>query len=320
MVNSRLQLMDVTSLKAVIKDLRKKILPSRFEKAQQSDQQTLQLGFRTLKGLTWIEICWNGEAARLVEINPPSKIGTKSTLARQIQYGLKDLALISIKQKGFERIIQFELAIRPGDPIQKVLILELMGRHSNIFLLDKNQKIVTLGRQVRNHQSRLRPISTGDIYLDPPPLQGIAPSKHESFDRWKERLSLLPISLKKSLQETYQGISPSLALQLVNEDKGVAENILNLNSKEIPIDIWKDIYTKWCSWLTEIDSINPSLYFEGPTDFRNWSLNTLNESEKEVSLKLGIYYQKNLRANIYLGKKDWIQWMFGLTLDQVGVQ
>ena len=296
MVTSRLQLMDVTSLKAVIKDMGTKILPSRFEKAQQPDKETLQLGLRTLKGLIWIEICWTGEASRLVEINTPSKIGTNSTLAKQFQYGLKDLALISIKQKGFERIIQFELAMRPGDPIQKILLLELMGRHSNIFLLDKNQKVITLGRQIRNHQSRLRPISTGDTYLPPPPLKGIAPSKTESFNRWKERLSLLPIKLKQSLKETYQGISPSLALQLVNEDKKIAENILSLNSQKISMEMWKDIYQRWCFWLKDIECTNPCLYFSGPTDFMNWSANPLARSEIDISLKLGIYYRKHITS------------------------
>tara|TARA_Y100001968_G_scaffold333092_1_gene394070 strand:- start:1577 stop:3301 length:1725 start_codon:yes stop_codon:yes gene_type:complete len=294
MINSRLQVMDLTSLKAVIKDLRNKIIPSRFEKAQQPDPNSLQLGLRTFKGLTWIELCWTGEAARLVEINPPAKIGSRSTLAKQIQYGLKDLALISINQKGFERIIQFELAIRPGDPIEKILILELMGRHSNIFLLDKNQKVITLGRQVRTHQSRLRPISTGDIYLPPPPLQGIPPSKKESFERWKKRLSLLPINLKQSLQETYQGISPSLALQLVNENKEIAQEILSIDTQKLSLEIWKDIYRRWCLWLTEIESKNSSLYFKGPTDFMNWSTSNVKDSEINISLKLGNYYNEKI--------------------------
>ena len=294
MLNSRLQSMDLTSLKAVIKDLRKKIIPSRFEKAQQPNPQTIQLGLRTLKKLVWIEICWDGETSRLVEISPPSKFGGESTLAKQIQHGLKNLALISINQKGFERIVQFDLAIRPNDPIQKVLTFELMGRHSNLFLLDQNQKVITLGRQVRNHQSRLRPISTGDIYLPPPPLQGIVPKREESFQRWKERLSLLPINLKKSLIETYQGISPSLALQLVNENKEIAEDILSLNSKEIPLEIWEEIHTRWRAWLNEIESQSSSLYLTGPTGYMHWSLNSLAISESNISLWLGNYYKENI--------------------------
>ena len=44
-----LQAMDFTSLTAVLAELRPRLLPSRFEKAQQPDGQTLQLGLRTLE-------------------------------------------------------------------------------------------------------------------------------------------------------------------------------------------------------------------------------------------------------------------------------
>ena len=45
MASSTLQVMDLTSLKAVLADLSNQILPSRFEKAQQPDPHSLQLGF-----------------------------------------------------------------------------------------------------------------------------------------------------------------------------------------------------------------------------------------------------------------------------------
>ena len=92
-----------------------------------------------------------------------------------------------------------------------------MGRHSNLLLLDEQRRIIALGRQVRDHQSRVRPLSTGDSYSPPPMLQGLAPDPTEGFERWKERLSLLPIPLRKALQQTYQGISPALALQLAGD-------------------------------------------------------------------------------------------------------
>ena len=63
------QVMDLTSLRAVLADLRARLLPSRFEKAQQPDPQTLQLGFRTLRGMIWLALSWKAEVPRLVEIS-----------------------------------------------------------------------------------------------------------------------------------------------------------------------------------------------------------------------------------------------------------
>ena len=291
------QAMDLTSIKAVVAELRKDILPSRFEKAQQPEPNSLQIGLRTLEGLKWIEISWDSEAPRFVEISSPNKSGTQSTLARQIQHGLKNLALVEIAQEGFERVIQISFAIRPNDPVKKILVLELMGRHSNLFLLDHHQKIITLGRQIRSHQSRLRPISTGDIYLSPPPLKGIKPNKEESFTRWKERLSLVPIKLKAALQSNYQGISPSLAMQLTSEIKENSNEILNLEVDKISSGTWKKIHQRWIIWLEAIEKDNFRLEFKGPTDFKLWgSTPTSKKKLKGTSLQLGNYYRDHLNS------------------------
>ena len=177
-----IQIMDLTTLKAVVFELGSTIIPSRFEKAQQPDSSTIQLGFRTLDNLTWIEISWLADAPRIVKIDSPKKIGDKSTLAKQLHHLLSHLALVEIKQTGFERIVKFELASRPGSVVEKVLIIELMGRHSNFLILDQKSKVITLGKQVKNSQSRLRPIGTGDRYNSPPGLKGITPNLNESFN------------------------------------------------------------------------------------------------------------------------------------------
>ena len=295
METKALQKMDVTSLKAVLSELRQTILPSRFETAQQPEPGTIQLGLRTLKGLTWLEISWHADAPRLVQISPPSRIGTESTLAKQIKYGLSQMALIEIKQNGFERIVEFCLASRPGSPIQKVLLIELMGRHSNLLLLDHQKKVITIGKQIRNHQSRIRPIGTGDTYSSPPTLEGIAPDSEEPFESWKNRLCLIPYSLKQALQKTYQGISPSLALQLANDEIDLARKFLELPVLEISPTHWHHLYKRWCQWVKAFETENLNIYLEGPTAFRAWSTKSaLSDKNNSISLILGKYYREYL--------------------------
>ncbi len=295
-----LQVMDLTSLKAVLTDLRKIILPSRFEKAQQPEPGTLQLGLRTLHGLYWIEMSWRADAPRLVQIPPPSKFGEESTLAQQFQSVLRQKALVEIKQTGFDRVVEFGLTTRPGEPIEKTLVLELMGRHSNLLLLDQARKVITLGRQVRRHESRVRPISTGDSYVSPPPLTGIPPSSKESFHRWKKRLCLLPVSLKNSLQQSYQGISPSLALQLAHEEAEEAQKVLALSVLELSEEYWHSVYKRWCLWLINLEGESLSLCFKGPTQYRLWGEEiTTSDSIKRVSLSLGNYYRNCLEEKSF---------------------
>ncbi len=295
MKKSVIQIMDITTIKAVLTDLRKDLIPSRFEIAQQPDSKTIQLGFRTLEGLKWLELSWHADAPRIVRIQPPRREGGKSTLAKQIQNSLINLALSEIKQEGFERVINFSLAKRPEAETEKKLILELMGQHSNFLLVDIEGKIITLGKQVREFQSRVRPLSTGDLYSPPPSLKGIQPSLDESFFNWKSRLSLIPISLKKALQDNYQGISPSLALQIIDNKFEIADQYLNQNVQHIKEETWKNIYSNWKHWLKIIENENYFLRFDGPTDYCVWGEQTSATNHgKDIGYSLGLYYKEKI--------------------------
>ena len=118
--------MDLTTLRAVLNNLRAQLLPSRFEKAQQADGATLQLGFRSLQGMIWLELSWQADAPRLVQIPAPPRQGAGSTLAQQVQHSLRQMALVGLEQQGYERVIEFQLASRPGDGVSRVIVLELM--------------------------------------------------------------------------------------------------------------------------------------------------------------------------------------------------
>ena len=124
------------------------------------------------------------------------------------------MALISIDQDNFERVIKFGFAKKPGDEISKYLIFELMGKHSNIFYLDNKHKIIAVGKQIKSSQSSFRTISTGSIYSGPPVNLKKQPREDESFQSWKNSISILPESLKYCLINTYQGVSPILTKQL----------------------------------------------------------------------------------------------------------
>ena len=91
-----IQAMDLTTLRAVLAELRPLLVPARFEKAQQPNPHTLQLGLRGLSGMRWLEISWMAEAPRLLAIPAPRRQGDGSTLAQQLQHGLKGLHLKTI--------------------------------------------------------------------------------------------------------------------------------------------------------------------------------------------------------------------------------
>jgi predicted ribosome quality control (RQC) complex YloA/Tae2 family protein len=245
---ARLQPMDLTSLRAVLSEWRGLLLPSRFEKAQQGSSHSLQLGLRHLGGIQWLELCWQAEAARVHAIAPPTRQGEGSTLAQQLQHGLRGLALTSLEQPGWERVVSLGFARRPGEPLEKHLVIELMGRHSNLFLLDRDHRVVALARQVKPGQSRLRPIGTGDTYLPPPPAAGEPATAAPCFATWRERLVLLPLSLERALRDAFQGISPALARQLVPEP-WLEQPVDTLTEPQ-----WQQLWQAWQSWLAALEA------------------------------------------------------------------
>ncbi len=266
-----IQAIDATTLRALLAELRSTLLPSRFEKAQQSDPHTLQLALRGLEGCRWIELGWQAEAPRLHGISAPPRQGEGSTLAQQLQHGLRGLALVSIEQHGWERVVELGFARRPGEPDQRWLVLELMGRRSNLFLLDERRRVVAAGRQVRPEQSRLRPIGTGDPYSPPPPLAGEPPRSTESFDDWRRRLSLVPLPLQRALQDAYQGISPGLTRQLVDGlDGELGRRPLERPVTDLHPADWQVLHHRWRAWLQAVEQ-NRFHYREGGgSDYRCW--------------------------------------------------
>ena len=298
MANSTLQVMDLTSLRAVLVDLRAQIIPSRFEKAQQPNQQSLQLGFRTLKGMAWLELSWQADAARLVQIPPPSRIGSGSTLAQQVQHGLRQLALVELEQRDFERVVLLHFAPRPGEPSVRTLVLELMGRHSNALLLDDQKRITAIARQVRQHQSRVRPLSSGDPYIPPPSLQSLPPSCEEPFAQWKRRLRLVPVDLGKALRDTYQGISPALTKQLISfpsRDEAPLPLSASTPVEEISDNQWLLLHGRWTQWLNHLRCGEFILHLDEAGGYRVWNDPAdLAINGESLSLRLGLYYRNHL--------------------------
>ena len=301
---SRLQAVDVTTLRAVLAEWRPLLLPSRFEKAQQASPQALQIGLRSLSGTHWIELSWQAEAARAHTIPPPPRQGDGSTLAQQLQHGLKGLALIEIHQQGWERVVELGFARRPGEPVLRWLVMELMGRHSNLLLLDADRQVVALARQVKPQQSRLRPIGTGDPYQPPPPLAGEPPRLEESFASWQRRLRLVPLPLQQALRDAYQGISPSLQRQLL--PPGWQE----LAVDSINPEQWQQLWQGWRQWLEAVEMGRFSWQLE-PAGYRCWAEANSDASTANPALAvnrgLATYFSEHLGAQELVQRRQQLQ-------------
>ena len=300
------QNMDITSIKSILHYLSNEILPSKFETAQQPEPNTIQMGFRGINNLSWIEVSWQADCARIIKIDKPDKIGSESTLAKQLSHGLKYMALVEIIQDNFERVIKFAFAKKPGDEVIKYLIFELMGKHSNIFYLDKHLKIIAAGKQIKSTQSSHRTISTGTLYQEPPVKFKNEPNEKESYVTWKENLLSFEDSLKNSLIKSYQGVSPILTeqiqylanLEVMNQNVALIDNIY-----------LKKIFDIWNIWINRFknNKFNFSIFnnYFYCVWFSKFELN--DDNLIDLSQGLDEYYNQYLKLkkiNILISKVD----------------
>ena len=305
------QIMDITSIRSVLHYLSKDILPTKFETAQQPEPNTIQLCFRGVGTQTWLEVSWNGDSPRILKINKPEKIGRESTLSKQIRYGLKYMALISINQDDFERVIKFGFAKKPGDEISKYLIFELMGKHSNIFYLDNKHKIIAVGKQINSSQSSFRTISTGSIYSDPPVTLKKQPREDESFQSWKDSISTVPESLKYCLINTYQGVSPILTKQLEVVSNTSDSEIMEKNIDYISDANLKEIFKSWKIWINRFKNNYFNFSIFNRFFYCVWFLDKEIKYENNIDLCIGLenyydYYLKQKKLEFLVKKIEGI--------------
>lgn len=126
--------------------------------------------------------------------------------------------ITGLEQIGNERILHIFIENRDelGDLTDKLLIVEIMGRHSNIILIDPvTRRILDGVAHVNFGTSRHREVLPGRTYVEPPEQGKLSPFKeHKSGYMEKRQISDVP--LDKFLVLTYSGISPLLGKELAH--------------------------------------------------------------------------------------------------------
>ncbi len=124
--------------------------------------------------------------------------------------------ITEIRQVGGDRIIHVDLdAVNElGDHVLRRLVLEIMGRHSNLLLLDEQDRILEATRHVNPEMSRVRQIQPGMAYLPPPAQDKLDPGTLTE-EALYARLSALPAGkLSRALADTVTGLSRVSAEEL----------------------------------------------------------------------------------------------------------
>ena len=154
--------------RAVVRELQNNILLGKIEKVYQPEADELVFHIHTKSGNRKLFASAGSAHARLhfIEsnpVNPPAPLSFCMLLRKHLQGG----RITAVKQKDSERIIEISLETlnELGFTVSKKLIFEIMGKHSNIVLVDlASGKIIDAIKRVSFDVNRVRQILPGLAY------------------------------------------------------------------------------------------------------------------------------------------------------------
>ncbi|WP_175880001.1 Rqc2 family fibronectin-binding protein PavA [Streptococcus thalassemiae] len=202
----------------MVEELRRELVNGRIQKINQPFEQELVLQIRSNRQSHRLLLSAHPVFGRIqltqTTFENPAQPSTFIMVLRKYLQG----ALIeSIEQVENDRIVEMTVSNKNeiGDHIQATLIIEIMGKHSNILLVDKSShKILEVIKHVGFSQNSYRTLLPGSTYIAPPSTESLNP-----FTVKDEKLfEILQTqeTTAKNLQNLFQGLGRDTANELEN--------------------------------------------------------------------------------------------------------
>ena len=202
----------------MVEELRRELVNGRIQKINQPFEQELVLQIRSNRQSHRLLLSAHPVFGRIqltqTTFENPAQPSTFIMVLRKYLQG----ALIeSIEQIENDRIVEITVSNKNeiGDHIQATLIIEIMGKHSNILLVDKSShKILEVIKHVGFSQNSYRTLLPGSTYIAPPSTESRNPFTIQD-EKLFEILQTQELTAK-NLQSLFQGLGRDTANELEN--------------------------------------------------------------------------------------------------------
>ena len=287
---------DGITIANIVKELRENLLDGRIYKIAQPETDELLLTIKTPCGQKRLYISASASLPLiyLTETNKPSPMNAPNfcmLLRKHINNG----RITDITQPKLERIIRFEIEHLDelGDLCKKYLIVEIMGKHSNIIFCNDNDRIIDSIKHVSAQMSSVREVLPGRDYFIPDTMEKLNPLD-VTFANFSDALTAKPSGLAKAIYTCFTGVSPVVAEEICY----VAAVDSGVTPKEISEDVMVHLYRQFVLFFSDVASgvFKPQIYYNGnePKEFCSLPLTHFSEfSARElesISTLLETYY------------------------------
>lgn len=297
----------------LVHDLNEKVLSGRISKIAQPEKDELLFTIKGNRENFRLLISANASLPLLyfASANKPGPL-TAPNFCMLLRKHLANGRIISVTQPEMERIIRIEVEHldEMGDLRRKFLVIELMGKHSNIIFCDEKNMILDSIKHISAQISSVREVLPGRQYFIPHSGE----KKNPLTITQEEFVSLIgaaPQPLQKALYMNLTGLSPVIAAEICHQ----ASLDGDISAKEVPESSLIHLYHA-LNWLMDDvreGKFSPTIIYRGetPVEFSSLPLTMMEGGDyhsvsfPSISELLEHYYaEKNTVSRIHQKSTD----------------
>lgn len=206
-------------------------IDSRVDKIHQPSKDEIIINLRSRQGSKKLLLSCNADAARIHFTEfPPENPAKPPMFCLLLRKRLAGAWVTDIEQDNLERIlkINFSGTDELGDKTNYSLIIEIMGKYSNIIFVGKDGKIIDSMKRVDENKSHIREVLPGVTYVAPP-KQDKLNIFTDDIEKIREKIAQSRKGMYKAVMEAIKGISPIICREFeygltLDEFKKQAQN------------------------------------------------------------------------------------------------
>lgn len=206
-------------------------IDSRVDKIHQPSKDEIIINLRSRQGSKKLLLSCNADAARIHFTEfPPENPAKPPMFCLLLRKRLAGAWVTDIEQDNLERIlkINFSGTDELGDKTNYSLIIEIMGKYSNIIFVGKDGKIIDSMKRVDENKSHIREVLPGVTYVAPP-KQDKFNIFTDDIEKIREKIAQSRKGMYKAVMEAIKGVSPIICREFeygltLDEFKKQAQN------------------------------------------------------------------------------------------------
>lgn len=206
-------------------------IDSRVDKIHQPSKDEIIINLRSRQGSKKLLLSCNADAARIHFTEfPPENPAKPPMFCLLLRKRLAGAWVTDIEQDNLERILKINFSGTDGlgDKTNYSLIIEIMGKYSNIIFVGKDGKIIDSMKRVDENKSHIREVLPGVTYVAPP-KQDKLNIFTDDIEKIREKIAQSRKGMYKAVMEAIKGVSPIICREFeygltLDEFKKQAQN------------------------------------------------------------------------------------------------